>query len=91
MLAIKRYIAQHHLFSSVQVALSSNSCYHGYRRLTMFILKVALKTVLNEKAYFVLCSFYCLKKIQTSPEAFNLRLKWFWHWCNRISTTKHQF
>lgn len=79
MLAIKRYIAQHHLFSSVEVALSSNSCYHGYRLLTMFILKVALKTILNEKAYFVLCSFLLFKKkkIQTLPEAFNLRLNWF--------------
>lgn len=53
MLAIKCYIAQHHLFSSVQVALNSNSCYHGYRLLTMFILKVALKTILNEILFYV--------------------------------------
>lgn len=53
MLAIKCYIAQRHLFSSVQVALSSNSRYHGYRLLTMFILKVALKTVLNEILFYV--------------------------------------
>lgn len=68
MLAIKRYIAQHRLLCSVQLALNSKSCYHGYRLLTMFIPKVALKTILNEKACFVLCSFYYLKKCKPSQK-----------------------